>query len=202
MHPLREESSQAIDFKSDSLFTDRPSDPRSTLPLSPDQHGGWIEAGKEVCIVGAEGRRDVLLWVRQQDIPLIQVGQSIELLLPEYFHETATAAVTEIASEPVDTVDRELVVSGLVELEPGADHERRPRGTMYQVRASLGTSAADLPSRLTARAQINVAAASLLERATTLAARHVSVPQLVHRYANNFVTACALTNSLGWFKWL
>ena len=60
--------------RSDSLFVDRVSDPRRTLPFSPQRRGGWVEAGDHVCVIGSSDRRDVVLWVGQQDISLIQLG--------------------------------------------------------------------------------------------------------------------------------
>jgi putative peptide zinc metalloprotease protein len=146
------------------VFTDRVADPQELLPLSPGRLGSWIDPGTAVCMLGAAVSRDAILWVRQQDIPLIRTGQSIQLLLPDYPSATIRGQITEIATEPAELVDRELFLGGLIEPNLGGEQHRRPRETMYRVRVRLNQFSENLPIRRTAFARVEVSPASLLTR--------------------------------------
>ncbi len=143
---------------------DRISDPHDERPLTPNQLGRWVEPGTNMCVIGSPQHRDLVLWVRQQDIPKIRRGQSLTVLLPDQRRGSVTGIITEIAVEPIESVERELLVAGLIELRAGNEHERKPRDTIYHVRAVLDEHVGAIPTRLTTRARIDVSYASLFDR--------------------------------------
>ena len=143
---------------------DRVLDPHDQLPVSPNKHHSWIESGTPVCVIGAARKRDAILWVRQQDIPLLQVGQQISWTSPNSSAGLLRGQVTHLATEPVEQVDHELLVTGRIGLKPGKEHLRQPSEVLYQVRARLETGTVVLPARLTGMVRVKVQPASLLSR--------------------------------------
>ena len=131
-------------------------------PLDPRNDGAWLSEGTPVCIVGDAKLREAVLFVRQQDIELIQPGQRVNLLLADYRSGEVRGRVAEVAATPSEEIPPELSRAGMIEV-PVSNPASRPH---YQVRVALEPTATPLPVRLTGQARVHVQNASLFQRLT------------------------------------
>ncbi|QDT12630.1 Peptidase family M50 [Planctomycetes bacterium K23_9] len=132
-------------------------------PLQPSNRSAFLTAGTLVGHVGHPTDREAILLVDQADITLMQIGQSVSLLLPNRSRGSVLGKVTEVSPTPIETIPREFYASELIAL-PSHLALQRPAAAYYQVRVELGRSAATLAVRSTSQARIRVRSASLFRR--------------------------------------
>ncbi len=133
-------------------------------PLNEKNQGAYFDEGTLLCSIGNSIRRDAVVLVRQQDIAMVRLGQSVQLLTPAHIRGGNTGIVTEVASSPILDVPREFFAAGLVDRSPDSGNVGETRNTYYQVRVRLSAGEAPLVIRSTTRARIKVQPASLAAR--------------------------------------
>lgn len=127
-------------------------------PLEPENQGAWIEQGTVLAVVGDAESREALLLLKQQDIELIRLQQSVQLRLADCPRGSVAGRVVEVSVAPVDMVPEELIATGHVD----SQHDLK-KDPLYQVRVALSTNQ-QLPIRLVGNARVQVRSASLWQR--------------------------------------
>ncbi len=130
-------------------------------PLDPQNRGCRLEGGTHVCVVGDAVEREAVLYLRQQDIELVRIGQRVTIRVSDRSRGRVTGRVIGLASSPASELPNSLVQAGWI--KPSTiDSIATP---YYPVRVRVDRQAVRLPVRLMASAQIEVEPASFWTRA-------------------------------------
>jgi putative peptide zinc metalloprotease protein len=141
--------------------------PRWTgTPLDPANVGAYLETGTLVCLVGEPGQFEAILHVDENDVELVQSGQTVRLLLEHLPGETLSGEVVEIARLDLEVMPRELAAAGALPAKTDARGQTRPLSTWYQARVRLDGNPQHLVARMHGRARISVAPQTLAARLT------------------------------------
>ena len=143
----------------------QPSDDRQPVlwdgsPLESRNRGAWMEEGTPLCMIGDAEARQAVIFVRQQDVELVDVGQRVNLMLADYPSGDVRGRVSEVAATPSESIPQELQRPGMLEQPRNGVAQQ----TYYQVRVTLEPTVTPLPVRLTGQAKVHVRHASLLQR--------------------------------------
>lgn len=128
--------------------------------LESRNRGAWMEEGTALCIIGDAEARQAVIFVRQQDVELVDVGQRVNLMLADYSSGDVRGRVSEVAATPSESIPQELQRPGMLEQSKNG----RWQETYYQVRVMLEPTITPLPVRLTGQAKVHVRSASLFQR--------------------------------------
>ena len=143
---------------------------RYGTPLDEASVGAWLEPQTLICWVGDEADVRLVATVEETSIPLVREASASDVSFSSHPTETFAASVEAIDASPVDDVDRELVVAGMI-----ASPDRNAIETasnQYLVRLVIddtsgrGRDTATLPSPLysTGTTRIHCEPANLLTR--------------------------------------
>ncbi|MGI9470732.1 MAG: HlyD family efflux transporter periplasmic adaptor subunit [Rubripirellula sp.] len=146
--------------RADAFSDDREPTYWQGTPLDARNQGAWLNEGTPVCVIGDARDREAVLYIRQQDIELVQAGQRVTLLLADYESGDVRGRVSEVAATPSEEIPDELGRVGMIEV-PMTNRASRP---FYQVRVDLEPTVTPLPVRLTGQARVHVRPASLFHR--------------------------------------
>ncbi len=134
----------------------------SGTPLDNVNDGAWIEPGTCVCIVGDDSNREAIVYAAQQDVSLVEIGQTVQLLIPRQNGNVVTGQVVDVSATPVQHCAIELLQAGLIASDP--KQPAMSRQWLHQVRVVLSESADGLPIRTIGQAKIQVNSASIASR--------------------------------------
>ncbi len=146
----------------------RPSGPTLTAwqgtPLDASNHGATLAEQTLVCVIGDPTKLDVLLYVDQQAIEFLRVGQAVRLQLSSDPANTLKAEVVELAAIRTASAPRELIASHAIAAQPSPSGPI-PIEVLYEVRARLRESAAAASFYSPGQAQIACGTLPLWSRA-------------------------------------
>lgn len=84
----------------------------SKTPLEPESFHGFLPESTEVCYVGDPGEMKAVLIVKQDDIKLVQRGQSVQIMLDEYPGIRLSGEIRDTAFENKQVADKEASAGG------------------------------------------------------------------------------------------
>lgn len=133
-------------------------------PLDQKIRSVWITRQTLLCWIGTEQDLRALCLLPEEDIELIADGAVVTLVFTSLPAESMVGRVSQRKTIPEESVDRELIVNGMVSVMP---ETTRPGETLFGVAVSLDlvSAAATPPLYSTGYAKIRCAPASLAGRA-------------------------------------
>lgn len=81
-------------------------------PLEPGSYSGFLPESTEVCYIGDPQKMKAVLIVKQDDIKLVQPGQSVQIMLDEYPGVRITGEIRDKAYENKQVADKEASAGG------------------------------------------------------------------------------------------
>ncbi|MFH1264197.1 MAG: HlyD family efflux transporter periplasmic adaptor subunit, partial [Planctomycetota bacterium] len=128
----------------------------SGSPLDIRNAGCHLAGGTLFCVVGDPERLEAILVVDQSDLVFVKTGQRVRLQLDELPAEVLGGTVTEIATNDLAVVPRELAVNQRLPSRVDESGISRPLAVYYQVRVSLDDHERRLLTGTSGRAKILV----------------------------------------------
>jgi putative peptide zinc metalloprotease protein len=133
-------------------------------PLDADNLGCWLEAGTPLCRLGTPGRLEAVLVVDQSQVESLREGLPVRVHLDGAWRPL-DGQVVEVARADVDSLPRELLITGRVPTQPDPSGRLEPLGTQFRVRALLDTPTGQPPPLDSlGSGSIRVAPRSLVQR--------------------------------------
>ena len=121
-------------------------------PLEERNRGCWIEPRTVLAVVGTADRSEVLLSIDQGDAPLVEPGQSVEMLLDDLDSGSLRGEVVEVARRGVSA-------------DPIIAKENPQRTNRHVVKVRLEDPGAAIPAGARGRAKIDTGSTTLYELA-------------------------------------
>lgn len=131
-------------------------------PLAAANLASYLERGTHLGTLVAGETQEVLSLVPSADLPRIELGAPVRLLIGGSAIYRGT--VRRIGSGPIDRVPETLAVGNLVPIDPLASTPRQPLDTLYAVHVEMAETQLPIPIRSTAQARIRVASEGLWVR--------------------------------------
>ncbi|TWU56226.1 hypothetical protein [Rubripirellula reticaptiva] len=129
-------------------------------PLDVSNRGAQLDEGTQVCVIGDAVRRDAIVYLSQNDVELVRIGQQAILRVADRPRGSVTGHITEIATSPANEIPASLIQSGRIQ-QSSVDSQPQP---YYQARIRIDHQPITLPVRMIAAAQIKVDSASFWTR--------------------------------------
>jgi hypothetical protein len=99
--------------------------------------GCHLDTGALVCQIAKPGNVEVTAIVEQSELAMVQPGAGARVALPLAPWQSFRGTVESVAQRDADSLPPSLVNSGRLPQETGADGQRRPLETLYQVRIRM-----------------------------------------------------------------
>jgi len=133
-------------------------------PLDQKIRSVWMTRQTLLCWIGTDKDLRALCLLPEEDIELIADGAAVTLVFTSLPAESIAGRVSQRKTIPEESVDRELIVNGMVSVMP---ETTRPRETLFGVAVSLEleSTAVFPPLYSTGYAKIRCAPVSLAARA-------------------------------------
>ncbi|MCE9553065.1 MAG: HlyD family efflux transporter periplasmic adaptor subunit, partial [Planctomycetes bacterium] len=139
----------------------------SGTPLDRRNKGTWLTEGQQVCFVGDPSQYEAVLVVDQADVPFLQDGQEVVLMLDELSGRTVKGQIAEIARVNLKTSSQRLSAKHGGQLDTRADPEtgqEHPASPSYQARVVIDNQDRVLRLGIKGEARISVAAETLFTK--------------------------------------
>ncbi|TWT66647.1 zinc metalloprotease [Allorhodopirellula solitaria] len=133
-------------------------------PLDPDNVGATLTQGTLVGRAGSPDRRTASLYVPEQSIDNVRLGQLVRVGYRGLPSGSVRGHVESISADPVDEVPEEIVASGWIPNNSSGSSGTIPSAVHYEVVVMIDEASPVLPARLVTAARIEFAAASLWSR--------------------------------------
>ena len=147
-----------------------PNGPRATLvewtgtPLDEENGNCWVEIGTLICEIGASEQVAPVLMIHEDDAGLVEVGQSVRIVLEQYPARVFSASVADVATRNVQVVPRDLIGMQDLAVETDADGIARPIENWYQARVEFDDPGRAFVLRGRGHARVRVASVPLVGR--------------------------------------
>lgn len=143
-------------------WTERREDPNGQLsawagtPLDDKNLGALLPVDVLFCQVGDPQRLEAILVVDQADIPFVQLGQKVDVMLDELPGRIYRSEITEISPDALKISSKRLSTKSGGELATKTDESgvERPMSPTYQVRVPLDDSGGLMRLGLRGRAKV------------------------------------------------
>jgi putative peptide zinc metalloprotease protein len=133
-------------------------------PLERENRGCFLDRGTLFCLVGEVAGCDAIMYVDENDLPYLRVGQRARVWLKHAIAEVITGRIVAIAEINAEATPTELALQQDVAVRSDNSGAQTPIRTTYRVRLALDASG---PPRLIGargEAQILVAPQTLAQR--------------------------------------
>ncbi len=118
-------------------------------PLDGENRDAWLESGTELCAIGDAQHNEAIVFVSQNEVERIRVGQPVRLQFAHRASNEVVGRVTEVATSPVIDIPQELISKGMLRSwDEGA--------AFYQVRVLLDPESSPLAVHMTCIAKIEL----------------------------------------------
>lgn len=138
----------------------------SGTPLDQKNRGAFLSSGITVCRVGEPARLKVVLAIDQTDLPFVQPGNDVRVLLKGAPDMVLKGRIDQLASDSMQILPRVLSskVDGELATHTDTDGNERPVSATYQARVDLDEPHAAVLAGMTGRASIRAGSQSLAQR--------------------------------------
>jgi putative peptide zinc metalloprotease protein len=143
----------------------------SGRPLDDMNRGALLDTGTLVCRIGDPRQLETQLFVVQDDIEFVRLGQRVRLQLDALSSATLSGTVAEVSAVDEPSIPWQLVARGDLPVTADRRGQARPLTAVYQVRVELDTNGHELPLGSTGQARIRVEPMSLGSRLLRAARR-------------------------------
>ncbi len=151
-----------------------PTSPTSTedLPVlqgslfESQNQGVPVDTGTPICRIGDPDRLEAVLWVAEDKVEFLQVGQRVKLQIDASASRTVLCRVTSIAEKEVDSVPFQLTqqVSGDIPAELDSAATWRPLKSVYQVKCQFSKDEHVAIPESTGHAKVMVGSRTIAQR--------------------------------------
>lgn len=122
---------------------------------SENEPGSWLAKGTSIGMLGDDHRREAVLYLSDRQVPEIQLGQNVSLMISDAAKGSVCGRIVTIDTSPCKQFPPSLLETGLLSMS---------RESIYRVRVQLDASGDDLIVHRIGRAKINATSESIIRR--------------------------------------
>lgn len=102
-------------------------------PIDPDNEGCFLQRGDLICYVGTPDQMEIVLFVTQEQIELVKVGNKVEIRLDQFPNTLLEATVAEVSRDEVERAPETLTGAGDFAVRPDEIDGFKPVEASYRV---------------------------------------------------------------------
>lgn len=135
-------------------------------PLDPKNLGARMERGAALCKVVSSDNYVAKLFVSEDEIEFLQVGQNVKLLLEAHPHHTIESTLSEVSARKVTDLPESVSVhfGGEIETKTGVDGEMIPHAVYYRASSPIPNGELELLLGMRGHAKVLVGRLALGQR--------------------------------------